>query len=48
MADNYLEEQYASYQARKAAWEKAKKYGNPKPIKKKTIAKATNEDKKDQ
>ena len=25
MADNYLEKQYEQYQARKAAWEKAKK-----------------------
>lgn len=29
MADNYLENQYEQYQARKAAWEKAKKYGKP-------------------
>lgn len=28
MADNYLENQYEQYQARKAAWEKARKYGN--------------------
>lgn len=27
MADNYLENQYEQYQARKAAWEKAKKAG---------------------
>ena len=27
MADNYLENQYEQYQARKAAWEKAKKSG---------------------
>ena len=47
MADNYLEEQYAGYEARKAAWEKAKKYGNPKPIKNKPIAKATTENKKE-
>ena len=26
MADNYLENQYEQYQARKAAWEKAKKF----------------------
>lgn len=31
MADNYLEKQYESYLARKAAWEKAKKYGIRKP-----------------
>ncbi len=34
MADNYLENQYEQYQARKAAWEKACKYG----IKKTTTA----------
>lgn len=38
MADNYLEKQYESYLARKAAWEKAKKLGkakkySPKPVK---------------
>lgn len=27
MADNYLEKQYESYQARKAAWEREKKLG---------------------
>lgn len=27
MADNYLERQYEIYEARKAAWEKAKKQG---------------------
>ena len=27
MADNYLEKQYEAYQARKAAWEKERKYG---------------------
>ena len=27
MADNYLENQYEQYQARKAAWEKERKYG---------------------
>lgn len=32
MADNYLENQYEQYQARKAAWEKAKKNGVKKPI----------------
>lgn len=30
MADNYLEKQYESYEARKAAWEKAKKSGRDK------------------
>ena len=30
MADNYLENQYEQYQARKAAWEKAKKSGKVK------------------
>lgn len=28
MADNYLENQYEKYQARKAAWERERKYGN--------------------
>lgn len=27
MADNYLEKQYEDYKAKKAAWEKAKKFG---------------------
>lgn len=27
MADNYLERQYERYEARKAAWEKARKLG---------------------
>lgn len=31
MADNYLENQYAQYQARKAAWEKTRKQGKKKP-----------------
>jgi hypothetical protein len=26
MADNYIERQYEAYQARKAAWEKERKY----------------------
>ena len=30
MADNYLEKQYEAYQARKAAWEKERKYGKKK------------------
>ncbi len=30
MADNYLENQYEQYQARKAAWEKANKFGKKK------------------
>lgn len=47
MADNYLEQQYANYEARRAAWEKAKKYGSSKPTKKKPTAKTTTEDKKD-
>lgn len=29
MADNYIEKQYEQYEARKAAWEKARKYGKP-------------------
>ena len=35
MADNYLENQYEQYQARKAAWEKAKNLH--KPTKKKEL-----------
>ena len=30
MADNYLENQYEQYQARKAAWERERKYGKRK------------------
>ena len=29
MADNYIEKQREEYEARKAAWEKARKYGKP-------------------
>lgn len=36
MADNYIEKQRADYEARKAAWEKAKKLGIHKPKVKKT------------
>lgn len=32
MADNYIERQYEQYEARKAAWEKARKYGKRKRI----------------
>lgn len=32
MADNYLENQYEQYQARKAAWESEQKYGKKKPV----------------
>ena len=31
MADNYIEKQFESYQARKAAWEKENKYKRKKP-----------------
>ncbi len=31
MADNYLEKHYAEYEARKAAWERARKLGKKKP-----------------
>jgi hypothetical protein len=43
MADNYLEKQYEAYQARKAAWEKERKYGKkPSPMKRpKTLEKST-------
>lgn len=30
MADNYIEKQYEQYEAKKAAWEKAKKLGKKK------------------
>lgn len=30
MADNYIERQYEQYEARKAAWEKARKFGKKK------------------
>ena len=30
MADNYIERQYEQYEARKAAWEKARKLGKKK------------------
>lgn len=30
MADNYIERQYEEYEARKAAWEKARKFGKKK------------------
>lgn len=42
MADNYLEKQYEAYQARKAAWEKERKYGKkPSPMKRpKTLEKS--------
>ncbi len=30
MADNYIERQYEQYEARKAAWEKARKCGKKK------------------
>ena len=32
MADNYIERQYEQYEARKAAWEKARKYGKKKTV----------------
>lgn len=31
MADNYLERHYEEYEAKKAAWEKAKKLGKIRP-----------------
>lgn len=31
MADNYLERHYEEYEAKKAAWEKAKKLGKYRP-----------------
>ncbi|MGL5228177.1 MAG: hypothetical protein ACRC77_08315 [Bacteroidales bacterium] len=47
MTDNYLEKQYQDYEARRAAWEKAKKQGLVKPAVKKPAAKATDEEKKE-
>lgn len=41
MADNYIEKQRADYEARKAAWEKEKKYG----VRKTTTKKASSEPK---
>lgn len=38
MADNYLENQYEQYRARKAAWEKAKKSGKAQTLHKPTLA----------
>ena len=32
MADNYIEKQFESYQARKAAWEKESKYKRKKTV----------------
>lgn len=40
MADNYIEKQYEQYQARKAAWEQARKYGKKKMA---TLSKQTPE-----
>lgn len=31
MADNYLEKQYETYAARKAAWERERKFGKKRP-----------------
>lgn len=39
MADNYLERQYELYRARKAAWEKAQKYGKKSSAKPRPVAK---------
>lgn len=38
MADNYLERQYESYQARKAAWEREKKFGKKKSVRMKPMS----------
>lgn len=38
MADNYLENQYEQYRARKAAWEKAKKSAKTQKLHKPTPA----------
>ena len=47
MADNYLEKQYQDYESRRAAWEKAKKYGTVKPAVKKPQPKDETEEKKE-
>ncbi|MGL4993310.1 MAG: hypothetical protein ACRC6R_04145 [Bacteroidales bacterium] len=47
MADNYLEKQYQDYEARRAAWEREKKYGLPKTAVKKPAAKVPTEEKKE-
>lgn len=47
MADNYLEKQYRDYEARRAAWEKEKKYGATKQAVKKPVAKVPTEEKKE-
>ena len=39
MADNYLGKQYEEYEARKAAWEKAKKLGKVKTVRRKSQSK---------
>ncbi|MBO7593397.1 MAG: hypothetical protein J6T12_00335 [Salinivirgaceae bacterium] len=44
MADNYLERHYEEYEAKKAAWEKAKKLGKVRP--KKTVQPKTDAPKK--
>lgn len=41
MADNYLEKQYETYAARKAAWERERKYGK----KRSTAKRAKSEEK---
>ena len=46
MADNYLEKQYADYEARKAAWERTRKYGKSKPTAKKSKIKNHIDDQK--
>ena len=43
MADNYLERHYEEYEAKKAAWEKAKKLGKYRP--KKAVKPAASTDK---
>ena len=37
MADNYIERQQEQYEARKAAWKQAQKYGKKKTVKQHTI-----------
>ena len=47
MADNYLEKQYADYEARKAAGERTRKYGKSKPTAKKSKTKNHIDDQKE-
>lgn len=53
MADNYLENQYEQYQARKVAWERERKYGKkkkpvaPRPLPQQDVEEAMSESAED-